>query len=152
MTIAELIKKCDECKFCACEQCEYTWSDVQELKEDLKKNYTQKNTQDENIKLEWNVLMQDFNSGKIKNCNIFGNDFILEIQSAEIKTYLELREYIDNWARYHYWCRAEYEISVGGLFSKYPDEFEKIDIYRQIRMNLDRITEYVNNKLQIIKE
>ena len=32
------------------------------------------------------------------------------------------------------------------------DEFEKIDIYRQIRMNLDRITEYVNNKLQIIKE
>ena len=104
------------------------------------------------MKLEWNVLMQDFNSGKIKNCNIFGNDFILEIQSAEIKTYLELREYIDKWAKYHYWSKTEYEIAVGGLFSKYPDEFEKIDIYRQIRMNLDRITEYVNNKLQIIKE
>lgn len=104
------------------------------------------------MRLEWNVLMQDFNSGKIKNYNIFRNDFILEIQSAKIKTYLELREYIDNWAKYHYWSRTEYEISVGGLFSKYPDEFEKIDIYRQIKMNLDRITEYVNNKLQIIKE
>ena len=48
------------------------------------------------MKLEWNVLMQDFNSGKIKNCNIFGNDFILEIQSAEIKKYLELRDELKN--------------------------------------------------------
>ena len=104
------------------------------------------------MKLEWNVLMQDFNSGKIKNCNIFGNDFILEIQSAEIKTYLELREYIDNWAKYHYWSKTEYEIAISGLFSKYHKKKKKIDIYRQIRMNLDRITEYVNNKLQIIKE
>lgn len=152
MTIAELIKKCDECKFCTCEQCEYTWSDVQELKEDLKENYTQKNTQDENIKLEWNVLWHDFNSNKIKNLNIFNSDFANELKSKQIKSYKELKGYIDSWARYHYWCRAEYEISVGGLFSKYPDEFEKIDIYKQIKMNLDRITEYVNNKLQIIKE
>ena len=38
---------------------------------------------------------------------------------------------------------------VGGLFAKHPEEFEKIDIYRQIEMNLDRITEYVNKELRL---
>ena len=108
------------------------------------------------MKLEWNVLIYDFNSRKIKFYNIFRNDFILEIRnkskSKKIKTYLELKEYINNWAKYHYWSKIEYEIAVGGLFSEYPDDFEKMDIYRQIAMNLDRITEYVNNKLQIVKE
>lgn len=108
------------------------------------------------MELEWNVLIYDLNSRKIKLYNIFRNDFILEIRnkskSKKIKTYLELKEYINNWAKYYYWSKTEYEIAVGGLFSEYPDEFEKIDIYKQIEMNLDRITEYVNNKLQIVKE
>lgn len=108
------------------------------------------------MELEWNVLIYDFNSRKIKLYNIFRNDFILEIRnkskSKKIKTYLELKEYINNWAKYHYLSKIEYEIAVGGLFSSYPDEFEKMDIYKQITMNLDRITEYVNNKLQIVKE
>jgi hypothetical protein len=108
------------------------------------------------MELEWNVLIYDLNSRKIKLYNIFRNDFILEIRnkskSKKIKTYLELKEYINNWAKYYYWSKTEYEIAVGGLFSEYPDEFEKIDIYRQIEMNLDRITEYVSNKLQIVKE
>lgn len=108
------------------------------------------------MELEWNVLIYDFNSRKIKFYNIFRNDFILEIRnkskSKKIKTYLELKEYINNWAKYYYWSKIEYEIAMGGLFSAYPDEFEKMDIYKQITMNLDRITEYVNNKLQIVKE
>lgn len=108
------------------------------------------------MELEWNVLIYDLNSRKIKLYNIFRNDFILEIRnkskSKKIKTYLELKEYINNWAKYHYWSKSEYEICIGGLFSKYPEEFEKIDIYRQINMNLDRITEYVNNRLKIVKE
>ena len=39
---------------------------------------------------------------------------------------------------------------VGGLFEKCKKE--KVDIYRQIEMNLDIITDYVNRKLKIIKE
>lgn len=103
-------------------------------------------------KLEWNVLIHDFNSNKIKECNIFGEDFLKGLDRKNIKNFVELKKYIDGWAKYRYWSKTEYEVEIGGLFSKYPDEFEKIDIYRQIRMNLDRITEYVNNKLQIIKE
>ena len=50
---------------------------------------------------------------------------------------------------YYYWCKSEFEIEVGGLFAKHQKEFEKIDIYRQIEMNLDRITEYVNKELRL---
>ena len=54
------------------------------------------------------------------------------------------------WARYYYWSRTEHEILVGGLFKNC--KLEKIDIFRQIEMNLDRITEYVNKELKIEKE
>ncbi len=103
------------------------------------------------MNLEWNVLIHDFNKDKIKKYNIFRADLFEKIKKAECKTFTELREIINKWARYHYWGRAEYEIAVGGLFSKYPEKFEKIDIYRQIEMNLDRITEYVGKNLGILE-
>lgn len=106
-----------------------------------------------NANLKWNVLMCDFNSGKIRNYNIFGQSFVDELHKKVLKKdvncYDELREFIKRWAMYHYWCKSEFEIAVGGLFSKHPEEFEKIDIYRQIEMNLDRITEYVNKELRL---
>lgn len=49
---------------------------------------------------------------------------------------------------YHYWSKCEHEILVGDLFTE-EDDFKKIDAYRQIEMNLDRITEYVINELKI---
>ena len=48
--------------------------------------------------------------------------------------------------------KARYIVPTISSGKSYVTEFEKIDIYRQIRINLDRITEYVNNKLKIIKE
>jgi hypothetical protein len=106
-----------------------------------------------NVKLEWCVLIEDFNSRQIKNYNIFGQKFIEEIhkkvRTKKITNLKELREEIRSWAIYHYWCKSEFEIAVGGLFAKSLEDFEKIDAYRQIEMNLDRITEYVNNTLRI---
>lgn len=104
------------------------------------------------MKLEWNVLIHDFNKDKIEKYNIFRADLFEDIKKAKCKTFVELRETIDKWAKYHYWSRAEFEIAVGGLFSKYPEKFEKIDIYRQIEMNLDRITEYVGKNLRILED
>ena len=49
---------------------------------------------------------------------------------------------------YHYWCKCEYEIFIGSFLTK-EDDLEKIDAYRQIEMNLDRITEYIINELKI---
>lgn len=50
---------------------------------------------------------------------------------------------------YYYWSRCECEIAVGDLFAKYPDEYEKIDAFRQIEMNLDRMVEYIIRELDI---
>lgn len=108
-----------------------------------------------NKKLEWYVLNYEWNEHKIVNYNIFGQRFVDElykkVKSKKINNIQELKEYIDSYCKYYYWSRCEYEILVGDLFGKYPSEFEKIDVYRQIEMNIDRITEYVNNELKIFK-
>ena len=57
-----------------------------------------------------------------------------------------LKKLILNWSRRKYWCKSEYEILVGDLSCKAS---EKIDAFRQIEMNIDRITEYVNKELDL---
>ena len=105
------------------------------------------------IKLKWNVLYYDSNIKQVKNYNVL-NDEIKEriykkIKTGKIKNYEELKQDIDSWAQYHYWSKTECEMAIGGLHCNYPDDFEKIDMYRQIEMNLDRILEYIINTMQI---
>ena len=104
------------------------------------------------VKLEWYVMAHDFNNDKIVPYNIFYNSFPelihKEIKKKKINNYNELKEYISNWSKYNYWCKAEHEIIVAGLISK-GDKEEKIDVDWQIQMNLDRITEYVNNECRL---
>lgn len=106
-----------------------------------------------NVKLEWNVLLWDNNQNKVRNYNIFYHGFIERlhkeiVRKKSIKTYADLKEYIKRWAMYNYWCKCEFEIFIGDFLTK-EEDFEKIDAYRQIEMNLDRITEYVINELKI---
>lgn len=104
------------------------------------------------VDLEWNVILADSNSRQIKNYNVlysYNEDIYKEYTKGKIKTLEELKKYLKLTLQRQYWARYEYEIAVGGLSSKYPDEFEKIDAFRQIEMNLDRITEYVNWKMQL---
>lgn len=100
--------------------------------------------------LEWKVLNYDFNKDKIIEYNVFNKEFENDIKEAvkdkRILKYEELKAYIKKNFQYQYWSKAEYEILVSGLFS---DNIEKIDIYRQLEMNLDTITEYVNTKLKL---
>lgn len=104
------------------------------------------------VDLEWNVILADLNSRKIKNYNVlygYNEDIYKEYTKGKIKTLEELKNYLKLTLQRQYWCRYEYEIAVGGLSSKYPEDYEKIDAFRQIEMNLDRITEYVNWKMQL---
>lgn len=105
------------------------------------------------VKLEWNVLYSDFNSKKIMKYNIFNEkikeNIYKEIKNKKIKSYDELKQYVENWARYHYWSKVECELAMGNLFGKYPDDFEKIDMFKQIEINLDRIIEYIINTMEI---
>jgi hypothetical protein len=103
-----------------------------------------------NKNLEWNVLIYEHNKGKFTNYNIFSFRFIELVNEKLNKDKLhsidELKELILNWSRRKYWCKSEYEILVGDLSCRAS---EKIDAFRQIEMNIDRITEYVNKELDL---
>lgn len=107
-----------------------------------------------NKKLEWNVLVADSNAKKIKNYNVLDDELIERLHKAIVKkktitNYKELKEDVKKWCMYYYWSKCEFEIGVGGMFAKYPDEYEKIDAFRQIEMNLDRMCEYIIKELDI---
>ena len=105
------------------------------------------------IKLEWNVLDYDFNKKEIVQKNIFYESFILDlknkIEMGKIENYSQLASFIDSWAKYKYWSKAEYEILVGNIFDENTNNFKKIDIYYQIKLNFHNIVDYVNEKLEI---
>ena len=103
-----------------------------------------------NVELKWYVLRWDFNKKCIVEYNIFPSslkeELYKQIKSNKITNYDEFKEYIDKWSMYNYWSRTEYEISMGPLWpNKLEDlkEFEKIGVYRQIKMNLDNICKYI---------
>ena len=109
-----------------------------------------------NVELKWNVLYWNTNKNKVENYNIFSNDFknnlYEKIKTKKITNYNELKEDVNKWAMYHYWSKTECEMTIGPLWPKELkdlEKFEKIDMYRQIEMNLDRIVEYIINTMEI---
>lgn len=104
-----------------------------------------------NKKLEWYTLNYSWNEKKVIHFNIFYQDFIDDLKKkyrkGEIKTKQNLKDFILLYCR-DYWSRVEYEIMVGDVGGE-PDELEKIDVFSQVEMNIDRIVEYVNAELEI---
>ncbi len=102
-------------------------------------------------KLEWNVLLHDFNRDEIRNYNIFGSkspeEIANRIKKNKIITYEDFKESMKRNFMAQYWSRSEYEIIVSG-FSQNAKQY-KIDVWRQIEMNLDRILEYIINEMKI---
>ena len=102
-------------------------------------------------KLEWNVLLHDFNRDEIIKYNIFGKNSPLEIEKLikknKITTYRDFKEKMKSEFMYHYWSRTEYEIIVSG-FCKDAKEY-KIDVWTQIEMNFDRVLEYIIGEMKI---
>lgn len=106
-----------------------------------------------NAKLEWNVLYYDDNSKSVKKYNIFNDEFkeriYKKIKTGKINNYEELKQDIDTWAHYYYWCKTECEMAMGSLHCKYPDDYQKVDMYRQIEINFDKIVKYVIDTMEI---
>lgn len=102
-------------------------------------------------KLEWNVLLHDFNKDEIRNYNIFWEkspeEIANRIKKNKITTYKEFKESMKRDFMARYWSRAEYEIIVSG-FCKNAKEY-KIDVWRQIEMNLDRVLEHIIDEMKI---
>lgn len=102
--------------------------------------------------LEWYVLNYDYNSKKLINYNVMSGIAELigkKVKSGAIHNKETLREFLKREFMHDYWCRAEYEILVSELGAVTTDKAEKIDIWRQLEMNLDQIVEYVNLKCDL---
>lgn len=103
----------------------------------------------ENVNLEWYVLRWDFNTKKVINYNILQwrkEDIANEIRRKSIYNKSILREYLKTTFMYDYWSKTECEFYISDL---HGDDYEKIDIWRQIEPNLDLIVEYVNSKMEL---
>ena len=103
------------------------------------------------MNLEWNVWCNELNTNKIKPFNIFNhcsfNKAVTDIFSKRLHMD-EFEEMIDKEAMYYFWCKAEYEVMIGGPFER--GEKTKIDIYSQLKLNWDRFIDYLWN--EYIKE
>lgn len=104
------------------------------------------------VNLKWNVLMHDFNSDKIVYHNVLDDDYLIDslkkaIKKEEVVSYDDVKSFLSSKFKARYWSRTEYEILVSGLFDR--DKKYKIDIWYQLEMNIDNITEYVINKLNL---
>lgn len=101
--------------------------------------------------LVFNVLVHDFNRNEIKPYNIITDSLLKDIKkqrrNSKITSRLELKEYLKSEFMYHYWCKSEYEILMKGLSKS--DEEDKIDVWFQINMNLDLITQLIEQELKL---
>ena len=106
-----------------------------------------------NVKLEWYALIYDSNKRKVAYINILGNtikeDIAKKVRKQEIIDLIDLNNYLEKEFRYYYWSRAECELVISGLFEREWENAEKIDIYYQLKPNLNRIAEYINNIMDL---
>lgn len=98
--------------------------------------------------LEWNALMHSFNGHKFEYVNVLRGDLLDDIQKRmkEPCTKKDIQDVVQRWAMWHYWSKVEYEFIVSSVFG--GDE-EKIDVYMQLEMNIDRLTEYLIKELEL---
>jgi hypothetical protein len=96
--------------------------------------------------MKFYVLNYDWNKKEVVNYNIFNSvkfsNGIKEIMAKDPEDIDYMNE-IDSLAKYCFWSKREYEISVGDAFDENLDNYEKIDVYRQVAMNISIITDYV---------
>ena len=89
---------------------------------------------------QFNVIIYDINRKKFKPYNVM-NFFVDEYneEKSKPKTFDKFKEFVERKSMWMFWSRCEYEI----ILSDWPPSGveEKWDIYRQIMMNIDIITE-----------
>lgn len=104
-----------------------------------------------NLDLKWNALLFDFNKKKVVDYNVLWSSLPEEIASEIRKEIItdrdSLKDRLSRKFMAQYWSRAEYEIIVSDLHMRSKEE--KIDVYRQIAPNIDRITDYIIKEMRL---
>lgn len=89
---------------------------------------------------QFNVIIYDINREKFEPYNVM-NFFVNEYNKDKenLKTFDEFKKFVESKSKWRFWSRCEYEI----ILSDWPPSGveEKWDIYRQIMMNIDIVTE-----------
>jgi hypothetical protein len=99
---------------------------------------------------KWNVYVFDVNRSIMKNYNIFTHrgfvKYLCEIYQKEALSAVDFQEEVRRELQYHFWSKCEYEI----ILTEWPphedlskDVREKIDVYDQIMLNIDRFIEWL---------
>ena len=106
-----------------------------------------------NTTFKYYAMNYDVNRRGIKYINVLNREEIKEIErdvkKGKITTRGAFKESLRLNLKHRYWARRECEMSIGDLYEKDLNKYEKIDVYDQIEPNLDLITDYVINKMGI---
>lgn len=102
--------------------------------------------------LEWYALMWDPNKNQVRSVNVLSG--IAEIIAKKVKSGIihdkeSLRVFLKKKFMYEYWSKYEYEMLVGDLNTVVFTNTEKIDVWKQLEMNLDPMVEYINLKCDL---
>ena len=98
------------------------------------------------MNLEWNVWRDELNTNKIQPFNVFNHYSFNKAVTNIFNKRLHIDEFekmIDKEVMF-FWCRAEYEVMISGLFERGVKT--KIDIYTQLKLNWDRFIDYLWNE------
>ena len=92
--------------------------------------------------LEWNVILPRptafyyniFNSIRFRNA-------LMNLKyTAKKEKMFDLKEGLRQILMYCFWCKAEFEVLIKGLFDS---ETHKVDVYSQIIPNFDKLHNYI---------
>lgn len=97
---------------------------------------------------EFYVKRYDVNRNRIVDFNIFDNiKFTRELEKIN-KNKLSKEEYlqeIDSLLMYCFWCKCEYEVSIGRPFEQNVSKLIKMDVYQQCLPNINIIAQICKN-------
>lgn len=90
---------------------------------------------------KFNVIIENINSRKMQPYDVIPY-LVSEYQEAKDKptTFEEFKEFVKRKAQYQWWGRCEYEIIISEWPNPLNREGEKWDVYQQLMMNLDIVT------------
>lgn len=93
---------------------------------------------------EFNVILWDINRDELTTYDVlpyFRDEYKVTKKKDRPNTVNEWKEFIRQKGMYMFWSRCQYEIIISPWPPQKKDVSVKVDIWQQIKMNLDLIVE-----------
>lgn len=112
-----------------------------------------------NVNLKYMAFRYDSNVNKLVFTNVLAGmeeEISNKVRKGKkdkwkpVYNYETFKDFIKTDLMYHYWCKAEHETVIGGLFNHTEEDLAKHDIWWQLEPNLDIICQYIINEMKIV--